>query len=336
MRSIMLTSLTVLAFATLAAPAVAVTLDGDCETTDSCGGGGGPPPPPQLSGTGTVGGLYKVFTYDGSDLRYGFVQDGMTGYSGGGPFHAIGGDGTVTDGYWGSNVSLRATTAPADPSVLTTAAAADGTSASSALSNGYLVELHARNSAAFTALESLLTTSGAIATIHGHYTLATTGQAYAIASVATGAGDGEGDFTIGGSLERGISSICDLSGYYDTTGAGCGTAYYNLDLSFVTGSTFTNGDPLSIYGTIILSTGVHAGSTGLGGVAGTASAFIDPTITLNPLFNNPLYSLNVGNAITPYVGAGAVPEPASWAMMVVGFGLTGRAARRAARKLVLA
>lgn len=333
MRSILLISLAAAALVATGSPTAA--LADDCESSPDGCGGGGPPPQPSLSGTGTVGGIYRVFTYDGSNVRYGFVQDGFTGYSGGGPFHAITGDGTVTDGYSGSNVSLRATTAPADASVLTTAAAADGTSAASSLLNGYLVELHANTTAAFSALEALLTTSGAIATIHGHYTLATTGQAYAIASAATGAGDGSGDFSLDGSLQRGASSICDTSGYFDTTGAGCGTRNYDLDLNFVTGSTFTNGDPLSIYGTIYLTTEVHAGATGLGGTAGTASAFIDPTITLNPLFNSPLYSLNVGNAITPYVGAGAVPEPASWAMMLFGFGLTGVVARREVRRNVV-
>ncbi|UAJ09818.1 PEPxxWA-CTERM sorting domain-containing protein [Polymorphobacter megasporae] len=330
MRAMLLTSLATVALVAFAAPTAA--LADDCETNpDGCGGGGGPPPQPSLGAAQSVNGLYFVLTDSSYDYRYGFVTNGTTGFSGGGPFHPIGGDGTVTDGFADSTVSLRATSSPDDPSSATTATASAAFSSRASLTNAYLVELHASSAAAFAALEPALTTSGAIATIHGHYSLAATGTAYSTANVVTGVGFGGGT-SLDDLLQSGAGSTCNFTG---PPGTGCGPANYDLALNFITGSTFANGDPLSIYGFISLSTSVSAGGFDASGLAGTASAFIDPTITLNSLFNNPLYSLSVGNAITPYVG-GAVPEPASWALMLVGFGLTGRAARRAARKTVLA
>jgi len=161
-------------------------------------------------------------------------------------------------------------------------------------------------------------------TIHGHYTLTANGMAYSMANVLTGVGIGGAN--VDNSLQTVAGTTCNFTG---APGAGCGSANYDLDLNFLAGSTFTNGDPLSIYGAISLSTAVHAGGYDLTGLAGSASAFIDPTITLNPLLNQALYTLNVGNGITlPTPSSGTVPEPASWAMMLVGFGLTGALARR--------
>jgi hypothetical protein len=62
---------------------------------------------------------------------------------------------------------------------------------------------------------------------------------------------------------------------------------------------------------------------------GVASAYADPYIFIDPAFAaaHPGYSLSfsagVGNML-----AGAVPEPASWIMMLAGFGLVGAVARR--------
>lgn len=344
--SLRTTFILALAAAVPAAAQVGPPPGGGCEESPDGCGDPTPPTRPTIAGTGSVDGFYKVFPDADADLRYGYVQGGLTGYGGGGPFHPIGGDGTVTDGFSGSNVSLRATTPPADASSATTppadassatSAAADvDYSASASLFTGYLVELHAHSAAAYAALAPLLSTSGAIAGIHGRYSLAASGQAFGIVSAVTGGGDGVGDFTLDASLQRGFGSTCDYSGYYDTSGVGCGTAKtYDLDLNFAAGSTFTNGDPLSIYGTILLGSQVHAGGFQYDTPAGTASAFIDPTITLNPLFNSPLYALNIGNAVQPYT-PGAVPEPAAWALLLAGFGAVGGMGRRTRLRTVAA
>jgi hypothetical protein len=60
-----------------------------------------------------------------------------------------------------------------------------------------------------------------------------------------------------------------------------------------------------------------------------AEAFVDPIFTIDPAFAH-LYSL-VG---VPTAAAGAVPEPATWAMAVAGFGLVGATMRRRRRYAV--
>ena len=67
---------------------------------------------------------------------------------------------------------------------------------------------------------------------------------------------------------------------------------------------------------------------------GVADAFVDPYIFIDPDFlaRHPEYSVavsaGIGNAAP---GGGTVPEPASWALMVLGFGALGAALRRRAR-----
>ena len=171
-----------------AAPAAAQLAGpgGDCETSSGgCGGGGGPAPKPSIpTGSGTLG-SYHVYVDPYGDDRDGYVRDGRTTYFGGGPFHAIGGDGTVRDGFAGSRVTLATTVRPAATAAVT-AAADPNLSAEAGSGVLYAVELHAANAAAFAALTPLLDTSGAIARISGSYTLATAGQAYAQAYAETG------------------------------------------------------------------------------------------------------------------------------------------------------
>ncbi len=302
---------------------------GGCEEDpNGCGGGGGPPPQPSLPGPGSAGGSYFVYTDSSHHSAEGYLIGDTTVRFGGGKPHPIGGDGTVRDGFSGSNVTLRATSVDSSEgaTVATTASADANFSAESSAGIGYLIEVHAANDAAFGALRPFLRTSGAIASIGGSYSLTASGQSYSVASAITG-----NNIPLDVSLERSFGSICDFSGYHDSTGAGCGVGLrYDVDLNFVTGSTFTNGNPLSLYGTIYISTETHAGATGTSGYAGQSSAFIDPTVTLNPLFNSPLYTVNVGNAVQPYV-PGAVPEPAAWALMLAGFAAVGGASRRQRR-----
>ena len=66
----------------------------------------------------------------------------------------------------------------------------------------------------------------------------------------------------------------------------------------------------------------------------SAHAYVDPEISIDPSFalTDPNYLTNYSIVLSPGVGnslpAGAVPEPATWALMIGGFGLTGALARR--------
>lgn len=57
------------------------------------------------------------------------------------------------------------------------------------------------------------------------------------------------------------------------------------------------------------------------------------TLTTNNFNNGLADNLTIASIFTP---AAAVPEPATWAMMIIGFGLVGRAARDRRRRTVIA
>jgi|GEM_PF-1610903 len=65
---------------------------------------------------------------------------------------------------------------------------------------------------------------------------------------------------------------------------------------------------------------------------GSASAFTDPTIIIDPAFaaTDPGYLSHFRLSFSPGVinGAGAVPEPAAWVLLLAGFGFVGTAVRR--------
>ena len=102
--------------------------------------------------------------------------------------------------------------------------------------------------------------------------------------------------------------------------------HYTLPLNFVSGSTYTNGSSLDFISSIGLSASANAGPVNLGYYIGTAHAFVHPVLTFANGINQSQFSLSVGSAPSPV--AAAVPEPASWAMLIAGFGLTGAVARR--------
>lgn len=71
---------------------------------------------------------------------------------------------------------------------------------------------------------------------------------------------------------------------------------------------------------------------------GSASGFVDPQFTLDPLFvaQNPSYAALftlVGVPTGEVTPPGGVPEPASWAMLIAGFGLVGGVTRLRRRRL---
>lgn len=337
MRSLMLTSLAAMAFASLASPAAALLgpPPGEgCEGSEGgCGGGGGGPPvkPSFFPGAGSSG-SYVVFP-DGSTRRDGYESDGTATYFGGGAYRPY--TGTLSVGGNGSLVTLLATKTPYASATATASNVGSGSSfyhpaAQGEISLGYSIVIHAANAAAAAALMPYLLTSGGIAHASGIVTLSATGQAFSQGVVRTGAS------VLDSSLQKFAYFVCDQTIYTGKGTAGCGTHGYSVDVNFVNGSAFANGDPLDFISSIALDASVHAGPTGLGSYQGSGSAYVDPIITFNPLFNSGLYSLSLGGGTVSNASpGGAVPEPASWAMMLFGFGLTGLAARRAARRNVV-
>lgn len=75
---------------------------------------------------------------------------------------------------------------------------------------------------------------------------------------------------------------------------------------------------------------VHLSATAYAGYNGTADAFADPTFTIDPAFASQFQLLGV-----PGVVPSAVPEPANWLLMLVGFGTMG-GVLRARKRMVSA
>nr|WP_126174641.1 PEPxxWA-CTERM sorting domain-containing protein [Altericroceibacterium xinjiangense] len=73
--------------------------------------------------------------------------------------------------------------------------------------------------------------------------------------------------------------------------------------------------------------GIHKGRGGRGGFEGTGFFLLNAS-------NLDTVSLNLGGASSAvvYSSVGVVPEPATWAMMLLGFGAIGFAMRKAKRK----
>lgn len=99
-----------------------------------------------------------------------------------------------------------------------------------------------------------------------------------------------------------------------------------FDLGFGSPSYFFN------FGLLNNTVGTGFVSTGPTLFTGSVSSptFSLGTFTLTPNVPGPAYSLTISQA------GGTVPEPASWAMMIAGFGLIGAIARRRRETMVAA
>jgi hypothetical protein len=97
---------------------------------------------------------------------------------------------------------------------------------------------------------------------------------------------------------------------------------YNAPLNFMASP---DGNPLDFVSQIILGVAANAGPYDLGYMPGTFTAYIDPTILFNSGLNPADYSLEVGGLTAEFVDAPppGVPEPATWAMLVLGLGAVG-------------
>ncbi|MEH2517767.1 hypothetical protein V1279_003340 [Bradyrhizobium sp. AZCC 1610] len=115
-----------------------------------------------------------------------------------------------------------------------------------------------------------------------------------------------------------------------STHGGCGTQQSST--SFSTPFTLTNG---TIYN-IQMNLFVDANTLGIGGGTDTQFAFIDPIISFDPAFGNQgpldlLFTGGVGN-----IAVGGVPEPSTWAMMILGFAGVGYMTYRRRKTVALA
>ena len=135
-----------------------------------------------------------------------------------------------------------------------------------------------------------------------------------------------------------------LHGIISVAGSGGGVGSGSVTLSQITGASvdgeelteetlFTQSGPGRFDEPTLVSTEyeyavalqVGAGAPGNGG--SFAAAEIDPTITIDGP-NAADYSIVYGPGVVP---TGAVPEPATWAMMILGLGLVGSSMRRRAQ-----
>jgi hypothetical protein len=101
----------------------------------------------------------------------------------------------------------------------------------------------------------------------------------------------------------------------------------NTSFSLATAETLTTNTLYEIQMSVDVSAAYYLGPS-------TASGFIDPMITFDPNFNSTGLSLEFSTGI---INVAAVPEPSTWAMMILGFcGVGFMAYRRKAKPALMA
>jgi len=302
----------------------------DCESEGECGGGGGPPSLPNLPAV-AVDKSANWFAYPSNGWNSNVVQ-GLSYYNhnAGEAYLANFGEGAGvpfddmvhTYGSGNSVVTLQSYFSP-DPTIAVTAhQALYHGRADVGVSMGYLVTLATPDAATANAIQALMG-SNPFATVQGHYSLSGSGYGESQARAFSSFGpSGDSSYSMLAQCNDGTnSSVADHSG-------GCGAGTFDINLGFVRGDQFADGNSNYFYAVMNISAAADAGIGNLGVWPGDASAFIDPTITLSSLLTNSPYgfTLDVGGfGVAP---AGGVPEPASWALMLGGFGMLGATLRR--------
>ena len=114
------------------------------------------------------------------------------------------------------------------------------------------------------------------------------------------------------------SAFAELLGGSFTQGAGTGYSFTGNSFSGLVGGTSNIGNLLS-FDTTGLANGTYTKQVTFNGFS-RYTGLTD--FTLAPI------NLNITATVTGNVGPGAVPEPATWMMMLFGFGLIGRSMRR--------
>jgi hypothetical protein len=327
MKMVVRAAMTAAAMFVLAQGALASTPGGDCEVDDSCGN----PSPPTLDSLSyppiTQAGLFFAYPSNGRD---GQVVQGSSYYNtragewyisrnGGGVGDPLGSD-VHTYGNDNSFASIQSFFSPTPTASVVAHQDVYSGRTYATMSLVYLVTLSTPDAATAAAVQRVLD-QGPLATVHGEYKLTASGYANSSASAASGFGpDGDDSY--------GTASQCNDS---DRLG-GCGDRSFDINLGFRPGTDFTDGQPTDFYAEIYLTADADAGLGGTTPFFGDASAFIDPTINLSSKLNGLSLTLSQGSygphgLYTP-PPASAAPEPASWALMLGGFGLVGGALRR--------
>lgn len=195
----------------------------------------------------------------------------------------------------------------------------------------YSVIITAGSQGAADGLSAWLGAGHEIGSVHGTYDISYLGQGDAVATLHTG-------FNVPGATGHAFDAQCSTS-----TLDPCGTGAFNVSMDFVSAAaTYSNGSPFDFYSSVFMAAGARAGASGLSNRVGEAQAYIDPFISLNfggSGLNASNYTLTLGdgsvaNASADGFTGGGVPEPATWGLMIVGFGLAGATLRR--RRTVVA
>lgn len=298
----------------LASPAAAQVAPpgGDCEGSEEGCGGPPPPPPPKPdlpAPVNTTG--YSWVNLNGFEPDVQHINNGHT--------QVVYGAATRTYGNDVTGTTLTTTVSPFATVTADSHSQGNAEGVEGAIALGYTVVLHAATQADADALSVLIGSNAALATVLGSYTTAQSGAGLSSVHATTSGNSGH--------VSNVFASGCDGGGL------ACGSGIFSLALGFQSASNFAGGDPLDFIGGISLESDAFAGRTHytdrFGVSPGTAYAFIDPLITLSPALGNG-YSLSIGGGAVGNGAPGitAAPEPATWALMVGGFGLAGGALRR--------